>query len=484
MLLEVRVALTVGIALALVARPDQSTARCDGRAGAWIAMNAKGGPAVSNETPLVTVGGRIFVFGAAGAIFDPCANRWAAMSKAGLPDGAWSARYFRPLIVGDRVVFLGVGNNGEVPFAAGGVTALVYNVARNRWSTVADQPDAFAWRRGPLIVATDREVIVWGGVVEANPGRGGAARLLDDGARLDPMKGTWRPMARKDAPSGRSHAQAVWMGTRLVVWGGIGTRTNPYQCSMRGDCRPTAGGGVYDLAADAWSAMSEADAPSARSGAAVKRVGDTVVVWGGVDRPNGALYDPVANSWRALPPPPPAIEGSRLDDFSLTVGAGKIVVVTNRRQAAVYDLAGARWTAVPDIQFPVGLKDLRDLGNVPLQLIIDRSTPNAPGVGTLARVNAEAARWELAPLPAPSAPASLESGIVVWADDRLLVWGPRYQQVHYEADRAHPKDCGPRQPGQPICDPAIPVREVRIGRGGQEGGLLRPVFSAVAPPAR
>jgi hypothetical protein len=59
------------------------------------------------------------------------------------------------------------------------------------------------------------------------------------------------------------------------------------------------------------------------------------------------------------------------------------------------------------------------------------------------------------------------------------VWGPRYQQVRYEADRTHPKGCGgPREPGQPICDPVVPVREVRIGRGGQEGGLFRPVFTA------
>ncbi len=39
---------------------------------------------------------------------------------------------------------------------------------------------------------------------------------------------------------------------------------------------------------------------------------------------------------------------------------------------------------------------------------------------------------------------------------------------------------GPRVPGQPICDPAIPVREVRLGPGGQEGGMLGPAFVAAA----
>jgi hypothetical protein len=472
------IVVALGSLLALTPRPASSAARCVARAGAWVPLSARGAPAVSVETPVVTIGKRVFVFGASGAIFDPCANRWSAMSRAGLPDDAWSARHSGALVVGDRVVFVGVGNNGEVPFATSGVTALVYDVARNRWSTVPDQPTAFAWRRAAMIVATDREVIVWGGVVEANPGRGGGGGLPPAGPRLDPVAGTWRPTSRTNAPSGRSYARGVWTGTRLVVWGGIGTQTNPYQCGMGGECLPTGGGGVYDPATDTWTAMSAAGAPAARRGAAVKRVGDAVLVWGGVDHPDGALYDPGANTWRPLPPSPPAIAGARLDDFAVTVGAGKFVVVTNRQQAAVYDLASAGWTAVPDASFPVGLKDLRDLGGGALQLIVDHRQQGVPGTGTLARVDAQAARWAFAPLPLQNAPTSLESGIVAWNDDQLIVWGPRYQQVRYEADRAHAKPCGPREPGQPICDPVVPVREVRIGRGGQEGGLFRPVFTA------
>ena len=58
----------------------------------------------------------------------------------------------------------------------------------------------------------------------------------------------------------------------------------------------------------------------------------------------------------------------------------------------------------------------------------------------------------------------------------------RYQEIRYEMDRAHAKDCGPRRPGEPICDPAIPVREVRIGRAGLEGGLFRPAFATAGLP--
>ena len=478
----VRLASAIAIAVALAARPAMPAPRCAARTGAWVALGAHGGPSVSAETPVVAIGKRIFVFGWTRAIFDPCANRWSAMSKTGLPDEAWSAQHRRPLVAADRVVFLGTGNNGEIPFATGGVTAIVYDVARNRWSAVPDQPEALSWRRGALVAAVGREIIVWGGVVETNPGRGGPARLLNDGARLDPATGTWRPMSRTNAPSGRSFAHGVWTGTRLVVWGGIGKQTNPYQCGRPDECLPTAGGGVYDPATDTWSAMSDTGAPSARRGAAVKVAGDNVLVWGGIDRPDGAIYDPGANNWRALPPPPPGIASSRLDDFDLTVHGDKIVVITNARQAAVYDLARAAWTAVPDIRFPTGLKDLRDLGAGALQLIVAHAQPNQPGTGTLVRVNAATARWEMAPLPPLNAPTSLESGIVAWMDDQLIVWGPRYQEIRYEMDRAHAKDCGPRRPGEPICDPAIPVREVRIGRAGLEGGLFRPAFATAGLP--
>jgi len=283
-------------------------------------------------------------------------------------------------------------------------------------------------------------------------------------------------MSRTNAPSGRSWAGGVWTGTRLAVWGGIGTQSNPYQCGQTGACTPTGGGGLYDPATDSWTAMSAAGAPVARRGAAMKRVGDAVLVWGGVNHPDGALYDPAADRWRTLPPPPDAIAGARLDDFSVVVDAGTIVIVTNQRRAAVFDIAAWGWTAVPDAELPPGLKDLRGLDGDRVQLIVARKQPGALGVGSLARVNAAAARWEIAPLPPARAPTSLETGIVAWVEGQLIVWGARYQEVRYVADRDHPKDCGPRRPGYPICDPAVPVREVRIGPAGLEGGRLRPVF--------
>jgi hypothetical protein len=193
-----------------------------------------------------------------------------------------------------------------------------------------------------------------------------------------------------------------------------------------------------------------------------------------VNHPDGALYDPGADVWRAMPSPPAAIAGARLDDFEVAVSAAKIVVITNRRQAAIYDFAGSSWTAVPDAELPVGLKDLRDLGGGGLQLIVGHEHSGALGVGTLARVNAQTARWEIAPLPPRGAPTSLETGIIAWADGQLILWGPRHQEIRYEKVPGQKKDCGPHVPGEPICDPVTPVR--RSVSGARPRGW--------APPAR
>jgi len=476
------VAASIPILVLLTASSAAHARRCVIPSGGWVAVSPRGAPSVSTETPVVEAGGRILVFGHPGAIFDPCANRWLPMAKGSSSFAIGAGRSHPVLVAGDRVVFLAMGGGGEMPFAQDGVTAAVYDAAANRWSFVRDQPEALPWRRGALAVAAGREIIVWGGVAEEHPGRGGRARLLDDGARLDPATGQWQPMSRKNAPSARSYARGVSTGTRLVVWGGMGTQTNPYRCGPPGECRPTAGGAVYDPATDTWAPMSAAGAPVARFGPAVKKVGGSVLIWGGVDHPDGALYDPGVNAWRALPPPPGTITQARLDDFDALIDDGTIVVITNRKQAAIFDLARWTWSIVPDPVLPLGLVDLRDLGGRAVRLIVQHARPGALGVGSLARVNARTARWELAPLPPRGSPSSLESGIAAWVEDRLVLWGPRHQEIRYENDPSGPRGCGPRVPGQPVCDPVIPVREVRIGPGGQEGGMLRPLF--VTAPTR
>jgi hypothetical protein len=108
------------------------------------------------------------------------------------------------------------------------------------WSpTPVDVPDPRIFH---VAVWTGSEMIVWGGLGAADLGGGG---------RYDPATDTWVFTSTVGAPGARDRATAVWTGTEMIVWGGnnagvLGT------------------GGRYNPGTNSWSATSTTGAPSAR----------------------------------------------------------------------------------------------------------------------------------------------------------------------------------------------------------------------------
>jgi hypothetical protein len=109
--------------------------------------------------------------------------------------------------------------------AVGESTVVPVPVAPREGSVVADRTD-------PVTVWTGREVLVWGGVVEASAAR---TTYAVDGAAFDPTTGTWRTLA--PAPLSPDRYAGVWTGTELVVIGG-------------GEA--TVDGAAYDPVTDTW----------------------------------------------------------------------------------------------------------------------------------------------------------------------------------------------------------------------------------------
>jgi N-acetylneuraminic acid mutarotase len=153
------------------------------------------------------------------------------------------------------------------------------------------------------MVWTGTELLVWGGY-NAVYGFVG----LGDGAAYDPASDTWRPLSSAGAPQGRWSHSAVWTGSAMIVFGGIGCGdggSGPEYCQ---------GGGRYDPVADRWDSLSLADAPSARNGHSAVWTGHEMIVWGGGSARcqngssgacgDGAAYDPDSDRWRALAFPP------------------------------------------------------------------------------------------------------------------------------------------------------------------------------------
>jgi hypothetical protein len=115
-------------------------------------------------------------------------------------------------------------------------------------------------------------MIVWGG----NP-------LANSGGRYDPMTDSWTATSTgTDVPEARAHHTAVWTGTEMIVWGGIGNT-----------------GGRYNPTTDAWAPTSTGvGVPATALGTAVW-TGTEMIVWGSSTTNTGSRYDPATDSWVA-----------------------------------------------------------------------------------------------------------------------------------------------------------------------------------------
>jgi len=106
--------------------------------------------------------------------------------------------------------------------------------------------------------------------------------------------GAWRTI---DSPIARGRHTAVWTGTEMIVWGGLGL--SGYLNS----------GERYDPATDTRTEISTIGAPSPRDGHGAVWTGTHMLVWGGhavdeLGEPefyyDGALYDPVTDTWSPI----------------------------------------------------------------------------------------------------------------------------------------------------------------------------------------
>ena len=159
------------------------------------------------------------------------------------------------------------------------------------WSPLPSQGAPFA-RVNHTAVWTGTEMIVWGGEVAAADD---PAKITSTGARFDPATSTWTPTSTANAPPARHSHQAVWTGSKMIVWGGYGA-----------DFETT--GGVYDPATDTWTALATTGAPQGRVQFTTVWTGSEMIVWGGIQGPSplssGASWDSATDAWTALPQGP------------------------------------------------------------------------------------------------------------------------------------------------------------------------------------
>lgn len=265
-----------------------------------------------------------------GGRYDPASRTWRRMSGTMEPltrvafASAWSGRH---LFVWGGLSLRVTGDVGD-----GGL----YDVETDQWTTVASE-GAPAARRDATAVWTGAEVLLWGG---RNAAVGGVVRDFDDGAALDPVTNTWRPIAG-GGPSPRAGHAAVWAETGMFIWGGAESKGG----RLLGD------GAIYDPLANQWRAVAPGGPPPRWMHFALW-TGREVLVWGGrgcgnggdvADCLDGAAYDPATNRWRALPKGP---TGGAHAGREVWTGQFAVVLETEGAGGWLYEPSTDRWTSM------------------------------------------------------------------------------------------------------------------------------------------
>lgn len=307
----------------------------------WQTINAAGAPAGAGGHTAVWTGTKMIVWGGSGtginsgAIFDPATNTWTATPGAGAP----SARTYHSAVwTGSQMIIFG-GHSGTGLNANRYNTGAIYDPATNTWKAISTA-GAPSPRSNHQAVWTGTKMIVFGG---SGPGGGGVGNT---GGMYDPATDSWQAISATGAPQiSRANFAAVWTGTKMLVWGGFQPATDWLNT-----------GGMYDPVTNTWETMSTTGALTKREGMAFAWTGSKVIIFGGYATGGAgsvkndiALFDPATNTWE-IPPstgaPPPRGDGKAVwtgKQFLVFGGwqpggsVGNIVGLSNNNTGGIFE---------------------------------------------------------------------------------------------------------------------------------------------------
>jgi len=228
-------------------------ARYTASTDSWARVSTAGAP--DDSAYRIWTGSQLIVLPYSGssipseAVYDYATDSWTAVSTT---NAVWPTQ--EPIWTGTELLCWNT---------SGGLTGGRYNPATNTWSAIsmANGPSSLS-----AVVSqwTGSEWIVWGSYGD-DPDDGSASSVhYNAGWRYNPSSNSWTAMSRSGAPgpfsvwSSSGSPLYGWTGTQLIIFGG---RT--YVNNSVGDY--SNAGYAYSPASDSWAALSNSNAPSARS---------------------------------------------------------------------------------------------------------------------------------------------------------------------------------------------------------------------------
>lgn len=249
-----------------------------------------GHTAVWSGAEMIVWGGRHQVTGsypASGARFRPSTHAWSPISGIGIPS---PRKDHTAVWTGSEMIVWGGadGASGTNLLDSGGT----YRPDDDSWAPISNTGAPPSARSGHTAIWTGTEMIVWGGM--------GSSGLLADGARYNPTTGVWTALPGAGAPAARYLHSAVWTGTEMIVWGGF-ERQGPSLVALNSGAR-------YSVATHSWTALPLSNAPSARHAHSAVWSGTEMIIYGGsqsvagASLADGGRFSVAQNSWQPITP--------------------------------------------------------------------------------------------------------------------------------------------------------------------------------------
>jgi len=310
----------------------------------WVPTNSSDPGEARADNTVVWTGSEMIVWGGddrfgslltagTGDRYDPATGSWSPTSVTNAPQLA--ERAATAVWTGSEMIVWG-GQIGTEVLNTGGR----YNPTTDTWLATRGAGAPLP-RTDHVAVWTGSKMIVWGG----NPA---TVFETNTGGRYDPVTDSWQATNTTGAPPAAAYAEGVWTGQHLVVWGGVGNFADLNT------------GGRYNSVTNTWLPITTTGAPPARHFQSAHWTGSKLLVWGGMsgnlDNPNymndGALYDPVANTWAPIAssgaPGPRIWHGSAWTGSELIVWGGctgSTSCPNSMNTGGRYDLASDAWVA-------------------------------------------------------------------------------------------------------------------------------------------
>jgi hypothetical protein len=270
-------------------------------------------------------------------------------------------------------------------------------------TSLADAPTK---RKEATAVWTGTEMLVWGGM--------GSVGALNTGGRFNPQSNTWTPISTLGAPTGRYAHSAVWTGTEMIVWGGSA------------EVAPVENGGRYDPKTDTWAPM--ASAGGARRNHTGVWTGSEMWIYGGMGSTGvlpsaatagGLRFQPSSNTWSELPTPnQPSARA-----FHLAAMTGSKMLVWGGYDGVNLLVSGAVFDGTTWMATPAGAPTPRRRASAvsldsPARIVI-WGGESSTLLGTGASWDPQTWKWSAL----PTAPTPRTDHAAVSTGDRMIVWG-------------------------------------------------------------